>query len=210
LPRLALLACVAFALALAGCGGEEGGSAEGSGTTTTTPATSGVPTTTGPGPPGASPKSGSSPPEISGDGRYFGYIRSASASDRTIDFDVAQFFYGDAVQKAAEDDGVVQPGEAVPNDHYERNPDEDVETLKLAPDVSINAAPPASFLMRYVARSERLKCERGASPMLCAQLPLTPEAFFTATKDIPADVGIPVWVTLRKGLVERVDEQYFP
>jgi hypothetical protein len=202
LPRLALLACIA--LALAGCGGEEGGSAEGSGGTT-----SSVATTTEPGPPTTFPKSGSSPPKISGDGRYFGYIRSANAADDTIDFDVAQFFNGESVQKAAEEDGAVQPGEAVPNDHYERNPEQDVETLTLAQDVVINAAPPASFLMRYVARSERLKCERGASPMACTQLPLTREAFFSATKDIP-EGGIPAWVTIREDLVERVDEQYFP
>jgi hypothetical protein len=156
------------------------------------------------------PKSGSSPAKISGDGRYFGYIRSANASDRTIDFDVAEFFYGDSVQQAAEEDGVVQPGEPVSNDHYERNPEQDVETLKLAQDVTLTAAPPASFLMAAVARGARLKCERGASPMKCTQLPVTPEAFFAATKGIPADFGIPVWVTLRDDLVERVDEQYFP
>jgi hypothetical protein len=155
------------------------------------------------------PKSGSSPAKISGDGRYFGYIRSASAADNTIDFDVAQFFYGESVQKAAEEDGAVQPGEAVPNDHHERNPEQDVETLKLAQDVMLYAAPPASFLMRYVARSERLKCERGASPRACTQLPLTREAFFSATREIP-EGGVPAWVTIREDLVERVDEQYFP
>jgi hypothetical protein len=71
------------------------------------------------------------------------------------------------------------------------------------------AAPPASFLMRYVARSERLKCERGASPRACTQLPLTREAFFSATREIP-EGGVPAWVTIREDLVERVDEQYFP
>jgi hypothetical protein len=208
--RLAILAGVVFVLAA--CGGEsDDGAPEASGTTTSraTP-TAPRPTTTEPGPPVAFPKQGSSPPRISGDGRYFGYVRAASASERTIDFDVAQFFYGGSVQKAAEEDGVVQPGEPVPNDHYERNPETDVEPLKLAQDVSLNAAPPASFLMSYVARSERLKCERGASPVRCTQLPLTPKAFFEATEDLPSDPGIPVWLTLRKGLVERVDEQYFP
>jgi hypothetical protein len=208
--RLAILASAVFVLA--GCGGDgDDGALEGSGTTTSrsTP-TSAMPTTTEPGPPVAFPKEGSSPPKISGDGRYFGYIRGADASARTIDFDVAQFFYGESVQKAAEDDGAVPPGEPVPNDHYERNPDQKVETLQLAQDVSVNAAPPASFLMSYVARSERLKCERGASPVRCTQLPLTSGAFFKATKNLSAGQGIPVWVTLRNDLVERVDEQYFP
>ena len=210
MARLAILASIVFVLA--GCGGDsDDGAPEASRTTTTrsTP-TSSTPTTTEPGPPVAFPKKGSSPPEISGDGRYFGYIRGADASERTIDFDVAQFFYGDSVQKAAEEDGAVPPGEPVPNDHYERNPDQKVETLQLAQDASVYAAPPASFLMPYVARSERLKCERGASPVRCTQLPLTSGAFFKATEKLAAKQGIPVWVTLREDLVERIDEQYFP
>jgi hypothetical protein len=156
----------------------------------------------------AFPKSGSSPPKISGDGRYFGYIRSASAAERTIGFDVAQFFYGESVQKAAEEDGVVQPGEPVSNDHYERDPERNVEQLKLAPGASITAAWPASSLMRYVSRGAHERCEKGAGPMPCTQVPLSLKSFFKAIDDF--DHGIPVWVTLRKGLVERVDEQYFP
>ena len=61
-----------------------------------------------------------------------------------------------------------------------------------------------------VARAERLKCERGASPVRCTQLPLTAGAFFKATENLAAGQGIPVWITLRNDLVERIDEQYFP
>jgi hypothetical protein len=212
--RILMVLAVALVSVTTGCdsqdaSSEKAGRAETT-PTRTTPATTGPTTTIGTSEPVVFPKSGSSPPRISGDGRYFGYIRSASASERAIDFDVAQFFYGASVQKAAEKDGVVQPGESVPNDHYERNPEPDVDQLKLAQDVSLNAASPAGFLMRYVARAARLKCERGASPVPCTQLPLTPKAFFAATRDLPAGQGIPVWITLRTGLVERVDEQYFP
>ena len=66
---------------------------------------------------------GSSPARLTGDGRYFGYVRAVDATSdpRTIGFDVAQFFFGKNVQEAAEEDGAVRPGEAVSNDHYERN-----------------------------------------------------------------------------------------
>jgi len=154
---------------------------------------------------------GSPPPaEISGDGRYFGYLRGAKSEPPVILFDLAQTFSGEAANRAAEEDGAVQPGERVPNDHYERNPEQDVEQLKLASDALITAAWPAGFLTGYISRGARAKCEKGAGPMPCTEVPLSLKSFFTAMKDLSADRGIPVWVTIRDGLVEKVDEQYFP
>ena len=198
MARLAFVACAV--LALTACGGDEGGSPEASPTTTAQTETNG-------GTKGSAP-----PPTISGDGRYFGYVRGAKSEPPMILFDVAQTFSGEAANRAAEEDGAVPPGEAVPNDHYERNPEQDVEQLKLAAGPSVTAAWPAGFLTRYISRGARAKCEKGAGPMPCTQVPLGLESFFKAIamNDLSADRGIPVWVTIRDGLVESVDEQYFP
>lgn len=197
MARLALLACAV--LLLAACGEDDGSSPEASRPTTAQTHTSTERT------------KGSPPPAvISGDGRYFGYVRGAKSEPQVILFDVAQTFSGAAANRAAEEDGAVSPGEPVPNDHYERNPEQDVEQLKLASDASITAAWPAGFLTSYVSRGARAKCEKGAGPMPCTEVPLSLQSFFTAMKDLSADRGIPVWVTIRDGVVEQVDEQYFP
>ena len=155
-------------------------------------------------------RKGSSSPRLSGDGRYFGYVRAADAETRppTISFDVAQFFFGEDAQKAAEEDGAVAPGEGVSNDHYERDRNREIHVLPLAPDVQVTAAPPASFLMSYVSRKARRKCYANSEANPCIPLSLT--TFFGAVKELDYRRGIPVWVTIRDGFVVRIDEQYFP
>ena len=210
---MALLACAL--LVFTGCGGDDGSSPEASRTTTTT-----TTTTTQPPPPPAEEKfpytdpikrKGSSPPRLAGDGRYFGYIRAADAKAQTVSFDVAQFFFGEDVQKAAEEDGVVEPGEPVSNDHYERDRERGAEPVKVASGAAVTAGWPASFLMRYVSRGAYAKCEKGTSPMPCTAVPLSLESFFRAVGDLPPKLhGIPVWLTIDRGRVVRIDEQYFP
>jgi hypothetical protein len=196
--RLALL--VSLVLLATGCG-SDGTSEQGA---SSKPATSTSSTDD-------EPAGSSSPSQLSRNGRYFGYVRGAKSEPRVIVFDVAQAFSGEAANRAAAEDGVVEPGEPVPNDHYERNPEQDVELLELAPGASVTAAWPASFLMKYVSREEYRKCERSAAPMPCTQVPLSLDTFFAATnRDLSADYGIPVWLRIRDGLVESIDEQYFP
>jgi hypothetical protein len=208
--RFAILATAV--LVLAGCGGGEERPRGASGTTTTR-------TTPPPPPPAGSSypytnpikRKGSSPPRLAGDGRYYGYVLAADAKAQTVSFDIAQFFFGDDKQKAAEEDGVVAPGEPLDNDHYERNREQDVEQLNVSPKAAVTAAPPASFLMQYVSRGTRRKCEMGASPMACTLLPLSLGKFFAAVGDLPPQLhGIPVWLTIDGGQVVRIDEQYFP
>jgi hypothetical protein len=155
-------------------------------------------------------RKGSSSPRLSGGGRYFGYVRAADAETRppTISFDVARFFFGEDAQKAAEEDWAVAPGEGVSNDHYERDRNREIRVLPLAPDVQVTAAPPASFLMSYVSRDARRRCYANSVANPC--VPLSPTAFFGAVKELDYRPGIPMWVTIRDGLVVRIDEQYFP
>ncbi len=194
---LAITGTLAVALMLAGCGSHKSSSKA--------PA---PPAPTGSSYPYTNPikAEGSSPPRLAGDGRYFGYIRAANAESHTISFDVAQFFFGKDVQKAAEDDGAVAPGESVSNDHYERNRDHRSVALDVAPDTEVTVGAPASFLLRYVSRRVLAKCEATS----CTQISLPLATFFAATKDLNPRYGDPVWVTILDGRVVRIDEQYFP
>jgi hypothetical protein len=71
------------------------------------------------------------------DGRSFGYIRSVDAGLRTLQFDLADFLEGDAADRAAVEDGVVDPGQHVENDYYIRNVNKRLRTLPYPADVSI-------------------------------------------------------------------------
>ena len=153
---------------------------------------------------------GSSPARLARDGRYFGYARAVNAHSRprTLRFDVAQFFFGKDVQKAAEEDGIVRPGEAVSNDHYERNPSTHARSLTVANDAAVTAAVPASRLITHGQALARCRSE-------CADrgIPVSPAEFFAAFEKKRYGMtaaGGPVWITIKNGLVVRIDEQYFP
>lgn len=154
---------------------------------------------------------GSSPARLAGDGRYFGYVRAVDAESQppTISFDVAQFFFGKDAQKAAEADGAVPPGEPVSNDHYERNSDTRAQTLPLAEDAQVTAGQPVTRLT--VPSKARARCRSGCTD----GIPVGLTDFFASFAKEPSSdrgsaAGAPFWVTIRDGLVVRIDEQYFP
>jgi len=153
---------------------------------------------------------GSSPARITSDGRYFGYIRAVDAESQppTVSLDVAQFFFGRDVQKAAEKDGVVKPGEPVANDHYQRNFDTTAQVLSIATRTSVTAAGPVSRILAYeeVLARCRSGCKDGAIPVSLAEFF---KAFQKKRYGMTA-AGDPVWVAIRGGIVVRIDEQYFP
>ena len=198
---LAGLLFLASALGLASCGSE---TASSPGTATSPVRTVSNPYTN------PIKREGSSPARLVGDGRYFGYVRAADAESQPpeISFDVAQFFFGKDVQKAAEADGAVRPGEPVSNDHYERNPNVRAQVLSLANDAQVTAAVPVTRLIAYGEAQARCRsgCANAAIPVSLAEFFA---AFETKRYGMTA-AGVPVWVTIRSGLVERIDEQYFP
>jgi hypothetical protein len=151
---------------------------------------------------------GSSPAQLAGDGRYFCYVHAASSDPPNIRFEVAQVFFGRSVQTAAEEDGAVAPGEPVSNDHYERNPDTRTDALIVADDASVTAASPVSRLISYQQVQARCGsgCADGTVPASLAEF----FAAFEKKSDGMTPAGDPVWVTIRDGLVVRIDEQYFP
>jgi hypothetical protein len=152
---------------------------------------------------------GSSPARLAGDGRYFGYVRAADAKSQPpmMSFDVAQFFFGNDVQKAAEKDGVVAPGESVPNDHYERNLDTRARTLKIATDAQVTSAGVGRLIPPGEAQA---RCRSGCPDGIHVSLAEFFAAFQRKPDGMLPAAGDPVWVTIRDGLVVRIDEQYFP
>jgi len=166
---------LSLALVAAGCGGGKDESAA--------PATTQTQTSTQP---------------ASSSAEHFGYIRSVSTAGpaATLAFDEAEFLTGKAAQKAAEEDGAVEPGESVPNDYYVRNPDKRTQTLRLANDAKITA------------KRCRL-CRKGQPGELGPFL-----ASFMQGRQTYADPYrgkySQYWLTIRDGEVVAIDEQYVP
>jgi hypothetical protein len=140
----------------------------------------------------------SSRPPATSSAEHFGYIRSVSTAGpaATLAFDEAEFLTGDAAQKAAEEDGVVAPGESVPNDYYVRNRDKTTMTLRIASDAKITA-------------KRCSLCRHGRPGELGAFL-----AAFGKRRQTYADPYrgkySQYWLTIEDGEVLAIDEQYLP
>jgi hypothetical protein len=128
----------------------------------------------------------------------FGYIRSVSTAGpaATLAFDDAEFLTGKEAQKAAEADGAVEPGDPVPNDYYIRNPDKSTQTFRIANGAKITAR-------RCSPCRHGLPGELG--PFLAA---------FMQPRQTYADPYrgrySQYWLTIQRGEVVAIDEQYLP
>ena len=168
---------LSLALVAAGCGG---GGADKAAPEPTQTSTQPAPT------PGPSPA------------EQFGYIRSVSTAGpaATLAFDEAEFLTGDAAQKAAEEDGVVAPGEAVPNDYYIQNRDQTTQTLRIANDAKITA-------------KRCPLCRHGRDGQLDPFLASFMKGRQTFADPYRGKYSL-YWLTIRDGEVAAIDEQYVP
>lgn len=168
---------LSLALVAAGCGG---GGADKAAPEPTQTSTQPAPT------PGPSPA------------EQFGYIRSVSTAGpaATLAFDEAEFLTGDAAQKAAEEDGVVAPGETVPNDYYIRNRDQTTQTLRIANDAKITA-------------KRCPLCRHGRDGQLDSFLASFMKGRQTFADPYRGKYSL-YWLTIRDGEVAAIDEQYVP
>ena len=138
------------------------------------------------------------PPPAPAPVEHFGYIRSVSTAGpvATLAFDEAQFLTGQQAQKAAEEDGVVPPGEPVPNDYYIRNTDTTTKTLPIANNARITA-------------KRCPLCRHGKPGQLDPFL-----ASFMQGRQTYADPyrgkDSLYWLTIENGRVVAIDEQYVP
>ena len=131
-------------------------------------------------------------------GEHFGYIRSVSAAGptTTLAFDEAEFLKGKEAQQAAEEDGVVEPGEAVPNDYYIRNPDKATKTYPIANDARVRA-------------TRCSLCRNGKPGELGPFLASFMEGRQTYAQPYRGKYGL-YWLTIEDGRVVAIDEQYVP
>ena len=166
---------LSLALVAAGCGGGAADKAAPEPTQTST-----------------QPTPGPSPTE------HFGYIRSVSTAGpaATLAFDEAEFLTGDAAQKAAEEDGVVAPGETVPNDYYIPNRDQTTQTLRIANDAKITA-------------KRCPLCRHGRDGQLDSFLASFMKGRQTFADPYRGKYSL-YWLTIKDGEVAAIDEQYVP
>lgn len=146
-----------------------------------------------PAPTGKPTPTASASPAALEDGRHFGFIQRVDAGAPTMVFDLAEFLTGDAANQAALEDGVIQPGENIPDDYYIRNRNPRLRDLALVPDVQI-------ILVNWPAC-----CDTTVNGVL---------ADFAASFDTSTDVyhgsRSPYWLTVEGGFVTRIEEQYLP
>jgi hypothetical protein len=138
------------------------------------------------------------PPPAPPPAEHFGYIRSVSTAGpvATLAFDEAQFLTGADAQKAAEEDGVVAPGEPVPNDYYIRNPDMTKRTLRIANDAKITA-------------KRCQPCRDGQPGELGPFLASFMKGRQTFADPYRGKYSL-YWLTIEDGEVVAIDEQYVP
>ena len=131
--------------------------------------------------------------------RTFGHVRSLNRrSGRWVmRFDPAWFTSGLTANVAAAEDGVVQPGEPVPNDNYEIEEGHRVLTYLVAPDARVTVitrhGDPAQLGATRITVSQLAALVRGDEPVVLFE---------------PLDTG--VWIRVDVDTVCAVDEQYRP
>jgi hypothetical protein len=131
--------------------------------------------------------------------RTFGHIRSLTRSTRRwmMRFDPEWFTSGLTANVAAAEDGVVQPGEPVPNDNYRIDEGHTLLTYLVAPTARV------TVLTRHGN-----PVQLGATPITVAEL----AALVRGEKPIdlfePLDTG--VWIRVHVDTVCSIDQQYQP
>jgi hypothetical protein len=129
------------------------------------------------------------------EGRSFGYIKSVDAGVSTLVFDLAQFFTGEAANKAAQQDGVIGPGESVDNDYYIRNVNKLLRTVPIAQNVKISIVEWSNC------------CDHTMSPNLGTFAQAFPGPGPTDDFHGP---NSSYWLTVQGGAIVKIEEQYLP
>ena len=172
--RRALLILVAAAV-VGACGGSEpSDGAGGAATTTAAPASTAATAT--------------SEPATLADGRHPVYLKTVDSDQRTITFDLIQFFLGEAATKAAAEDGEESPP---PNDYYIRNVNPRLRTLPVAADAPIT--------VNVLAAQSTGSSTKDVSVTL-AEL----ASYF------PNQGTAPFWITVEQGQATRIAQQFLP
>jgi hypothetical protein len=128
----------------------------------------------------------------------FGFIRSVDTSTEpaTLEFDEAEWLTGEAAQQAAVEDGQLEPGQPVANDHYIRNPDKSTRVLEVGPDTAVTA----------------MRCQlcRGGMPGRVTDFLASFSKRGQTYNDDYRGAESQYWLTIEDGRVLVIDEQYSP
>ena len=171
-----LLAALAVTAVLAGCGGTK---------TVTETVTVTSPATTGLGPPR--------------EWAYFGHVKSLTRSGDHYEmrFDPTLFLSGETANKAAAEDGVIAPGEPMPNDNYRVEEGHRLYTYIVPSDAKVtvvtNSGDPPQLGSTRISVAELAKIVGHTSTMRLFE---------------PLDTG--VWLTIRGDRVLAIEHQYVP
>lgn len=131
--------------------------------------------------------------------RIFGHIRSLERDSGRwlLRFDPAWFTSGLTASTAAAEDGVVAPGEPVPNDNYRIDEGHRLLTYVVAPRARVTVltrhGDPATFGATHVTVPQLAQLVRGEAPVRLFE---------------PLDTG--VWIRVHVDTVCALDQQYQP
>jgi hypothetical protein len=130
------------------------------------------------------------------EGRNFGYIKRIDlrSDPRTIEFDLAEFLTGPDADRAAAEDGFIEPGEHADNDYYVRNRNKRLRSVPLGPQVTVKIVNWPSC------------CE-----LTAGELAALAAAFESGgADDRYHGPSSGYWLTVRDGVVVGIEEQYVP
>ena len=131
--------------------------------------------------------------------RTFGHIASLTSEGKryTLRFDPAWFTSGVTANEAAAEDGVVEPGEPVPNDNYRVEEGHRLLTYLVPADTPVTVltreGDPAQLGATPISVSELAQLVRGEKPVDLFE---------------PLDTG--VWIRVDGDTVCSIDQQYQP
>jgi hypothetical protein len=133
------------------------------------------------------------------DQRIYGHVHSITKAERgyEMQFDPAWFTSGVTANKAAAEDGAVEPGQPVPNDNYRIEEGHRLLTYLLPADAKVTVltrqGDPANF---------------GSTPITVAQLAEIVAGKSPVDLFEPLDTG--VWIRIDGDTVCTLDQQYQP
>jgi hypothetical protein len=134
------------------------------------------------------------PSPILTEGRSFGYIKSVDAGGLTLVFDLAQFFTGEAANAAARQDGVIGPGETIDNDAYIRNVNAKLRTVPISSGVKIT-------IVHWT----------NCCDSIASDLTTFSHAFpGPGPTDDYQGPNSGYWLTVKNGVIVKIEEQYQP
>jgi hypothetical protein len=128
----------------------------------------------------------------------FGYVTAIApkGSSYTLRFDPALWLEGQTANVAAAGDGVVKPGQPVPNDYYIRNPDHELLTFKLPANAHVTVLVNLETTKVTVAKLAQVLAAKTRYPCTPYQLRL------------PCRLGF--WLTYRIDTATALNQQYQP